>query len=83
MNVSGTKNLFDIIESTIKKAPEESEQKYEEASVKRWKSKFREELAKYLDLPDNFNNTIVKYLIHAQEMEQTSIDYFAVKKILY
>lgn len=83
MNVSGTKNLFDIIENTIKKNADDSEGKYEVASVKKWKSRFRKELTKYLDLPDNFNNTIVKYLIHAQEMEQTSIDYFAVRKILY
>lgn len=83
MNVSGTKNVFDIIASTIKKSTEESKEKYDVVSVKQWKAKLREELNKYLDLPDNFNNTLVKYLIHAQEMEQTNIDYFAVKKILY
>lgn len=83
MNVSGTKNVFDIIASTIKKSTEESKEKYDVVSVKQWKARLREELNKYLDLPDNFNNTLVKYLIHAQEMEQTNIDYFAVKKILY
>lgn len=83
MNVSGTKSVFDIIASTIKKSTEESKEKYDVVSVKQWKARLREELNKYLDLPDNFNNTLVKYLIHAQEMEQTNIDYFAVKKILY
>ncbi len=83
LNVSGTKNLFDIIENTIKKNVDEADEKYDAASVRRWKSRFRQELTKYLDLPDDYNNTLVKYLIHAQEMEQTNIDYFAVKKILY
>lgn len=83
MNVSGTKSVFDIIASTIKKSTEESKEKYDVVSVKQWKARLREELNKYLDLPDNFNNTLVKYLIHALEMEQTNIDYFAVKKILY
>ena len=52
-------------------------------SVVKWKSRFRSELTKYVDLPDNFNNTILKYLIHAQELEQNGIDYFEVKRILY
>lgn len=83
MNLSGTRNLFDIIESTIKKSKDENEAKYDAVSVKRWKSRFRQELTKYVDLPDNFNNTIVKYLLHARETEQSSVDYFEVKKILY
>ncbi len=83
LNISGTKNLFDIIENTVKKNEEGADEKYEAASVRRWKARFRQELTKYLELPDDYNNTLVKYLIHTQEMEQTSIDYFAVKKILY
>lgn len=83
MNVSGTKNLFDIIAETIQESSEGAEEKYEASSVKKWKTRFKAELQKYLDLPDNFNDTLVKYLIHAQEMEQTSIDYFAIRKILY
>jgi hypothetical protein len=82
LNVSGTKNLFDIIETTIKKSEVEDE-KYDKSSVVKWKSRFRSELTKYVDLPDNFNNTILKYLIHAQELEQNGIDYFEVKRILY
>lgn len=83
MNVSGTKNLFDIVQSTIKKSKNDGEEKYDVVSVRKWKAQVREELKKYVDLPDNYNNTIVKYLIHAQEMEQSSIDYFEIKKILY
>ena len=82
MNVSGAKNLFDILESTIKKSEEEGKV-YDEKSVTRWKSKFRSELKKYIDLPDNFNNTIVQYLLHAQEMEKSSVNYVEVNKILY
>ena len=82
LNVSGTKNLFDIIETTIKKSEVEDE-KYDKSSVVKWKSRFRSELTKYVDLPDNFNNTILKYLIHAQELEQNGIDYFEVKRIIY
>lgn len=82
LNVSGTKNLFDIIETTIKKSKVEDE-KYDNSSVVKWKSRFRSELTKYVDLPDNYNNTILKYLIHAQELEQNGIDYFEVKRILY
>ena len=82
LNVSGTKNLFDIIETTIKKSEVEDE-KYDKSSVVKWKSRFRSELTKYVDLPDNYNNTILKYLIHAQELEQNGIDYFEVKRILY
>ena len=83
MNVSGTKNLFDIVQPIIKKSKNEDNGKYEVKSLKVWKEQVREELRKYVDLPDNYNNTIVKYLIHAQEMEKNSIDYFEIRKILY
>ena len=83
MSVSGTKNLFDILEGKIKKSNDNPEEKYEVESVKRWKNEFRKELTNYLDLPDDYNNTLVRYLIHAKELEQTSIDYFAVNRILY
>lgn len=83
MNVSGAKNLFDIIATTLKENKDNEAEKYDAASVRRWKKRFREELTKYIELPDDYNNTIVKYLIHAQEMEQTSVDYFSVRKILY
>lgn len=84
MNVSGAKNLFDILESTIKKVKDEDDkEKYDEKSVRRWKRAFREELKKYVDLPDNFNNTIVRYLIHVQEAEQRAVNYIEVRKVLY
>lgn len=83
LNVSGTKNLFDIAERTIKSADADSDDKYIRSSVLKWKTLFREELAKYIDLPSDYNNTIVKYLIHAQELEQSNVDYFEIKKILY
>ncbi|MCR5608347.1 MAG: ATP-binding protein [Lachnospiraceae bacterium] len=83
MNISGTKNLFDIMEGIIKKAETTSDTKYEPVTVETWKKKFREELKKYVDLPDNFNNTLVKYLLHVKEKEQGNIDYIEVYKMLY
>ena len=71
------------MEGKIKKSNDNPEEKYEVESVKRWKNEFRKELTNYLDLPDDYNNTLVRYLIHAKELEQTSIDYFAVNRILY
>lgn len=82
MNVSGAKSLFDILEKNIKKSDEE-DKVYDEKSIIRWKAKFRNGLKKYIDLPDSFNNTIVKYLLHAQEMEKSNINYVEVNKILY
>ncbi len=82
MNVSGAKNLFDILEPVIKKSSDE-EKAYDEKSVGKWKKEFRKELSKYIDLPDNFNNTIIQYLLHAQEMERTTVNYVEINKILY
>lgn len=84
MNVSGTKNLFGIIENEIKTSKEvNAEFKYDTDSVKKWKQRFISELKKYLDMPDNFTSTVVKYLLHAKETEQSKIDYYEVNKILF
>lgn len=82
LNLSGTKNLFDILQPMIEKSDAENEI-YKKTSVKKWKKCFRNELTKYVDLPDDYNNTILKYLIHAKEIDQNEIDYFAVRRILY
>ena len=82
MNLSGAKNLFPILEPYIRKANAEGEI-YDGMSVNRWKNEFRRELNQYLDLPENYNNTIVKYLLHAQETEKNHIDYVEVNKLLY
>ena len=84
MNLSGAKNLFDILESTIKKVKlGDDKEIYEEDSVRRWKHTFRKELKKYVDLPDDFNNTILRYLIYVQEVEEKTVNYIEVRKILY
>lgn len=82
LNLSGTKNLFDILQPMIEKSDAENEI-YKKTSVKKWKKCFRNELTKYVDLPDDYNNTILKYLIYAKELDQNKIDYFAVRRILY
>ena len=82
MNVSGTKNLFGIIEHEIKEAKVE-EFKYDKSSVFKWKKCYIEELKKYMDMPDNYISTIVKYLLHAKETEQNRIDYYEVNRILF
>lgn len=82
LNVSGTKNLFDIIGPTIKKSKLETE-KYDKKSVLEWKKVFRKELNNYVDLPKDYNNTIVKYLMHAQQLDKQGIDYLEIKNILY
>ena len=82
MNLSGAKNLFPILEPYIRKANAEGEI-YDGMSVNRWKNEFRRELNQYLELPENYNNTIVKYLLHAQETEKNHIDYVEVNKLLY
>lgn len=83
LNVSGTKNLFDILESKIKKADKESDKKYTKKSLLDWKDEFRKELRKYINLPDEFNDTIVKYLLHAQKAEVGAIDYAEIYQELY
>lgn len=83
MNVSGTKNLFGILESEIKPSKEDSEYKYDKQSVIKWKKRYTEELKNYLDMPDNFISTITKYLFHAMKTEQSLIDYNEIYKILF
>ena len=83
MNLSGAKNLFDITESKIKSTKEGDSEKYDEKSILRWKSEFKKELAKYVELPDNFNNTIVKYLIHEKQNDSGKINYHEISKVLY
>ncbi len=83
LNVSGAKNLFDIMEPMIKKADNDSEKKYVDSSLKKWKGEFKKELKKYINLPDEFNETIVKYLVHAQKIEAGAIDYAEIYHELY
>lgn len=83
MNVSGTKNLYGIIEHEIKEAKEGSGFKYEKDSVERWKIRYQQELKKYLDMPDNYISTMIRYLLHAKETEQNRIDYYEINKILF
>lgn len=83
LNISGARNLFDILEPTIKNGDENAEYKYDVDSVQQWKEAFRRELTQYLDLPSNYNNTLVKYLLHAKELHGQGIDYFEIKKILF
>ena len=45
-------------------------------------SKLRKELEKYILLPPAYNNSIIPYLVHAQNVEQNGIDYVAVERKL-
>ena len=81
LNLSGTKNLFDILQPMIEKSDAENEI-YKKTSVKKWKKSFKNEIKKYIDLPDGYSNTILKYLIYTKELNQKEIDYFAVRQIL-
>jgi len=83
LNVSGTKNLFGIIENEIELASEGDEFKYDKQSVHRWRRRYQEELKKYLDMPDNYISTLVKYLLHAKETEQNKVDYYEINRILF
>ncbi len=81
LNLSGTKNLFDILQPMIEKSDVENE-KYKKTSIEKWKKSFKNEIKKYIDLPDGYSNTILKYLIYTKELNQKEIDYFAVRQIL-
>ena len=77
LNISCTKNLIKTLESKIKKNDQPDE--YE---IKEWKNRFRKELEKYISLPPAYNNSIIPYLVHAQNVEQNGIDYVAVERKL-
>lgn len=83
LNLSGAKNLFGVLEDEILPNANVDEMIYDSNSVLRWKAMFRRELSKFVELPDNFNNTIVKYLLHTQETNKGAVDYLAVTQILY
>lgn len=83
MNVSGTKNLFGIIENEIKESKNDDELKYDKKSLLKWKKRYVEELKKYLDMPDDYISTLTKYLLHAKETENSKIDYYEISKILF
>ena len=53
-----------------------------EYEIKEWKNRFRKELEKYISLPPAYNNSIIPYLVHAQNVEQNGIDYVAVERKL-
>lgn len=83
LNLSGAKNLFGVLEDVILPNANADENIYDINSVLRWKALFRRELNKFVELPENFNNTIVKYLLHTQETSKGAVDYLAVTQILY
>lgn len=77
LNISCTKNLIEMLESKIKKNSET-----EEYDIGEWKASFRRELDKYVDLPPNYNNTIIPYIIHTQGTEEKKINYNEVERKL-
>jgi len=85
MNVSGAKNLFDILAPTLKNIGNSGEIKYDTKNVTDWKARMKKELNTYLELPSNFNNTLVEYLLHAKLQEQVTgkVSYAEINKILY
>lgn len=85
LNVSGAKNVFDILAPTLKNIGSDGEIKYDAKNVSNWKNQMRKALTTYLDLPGNFNNTLVEYLLHAKltEKKVERVDYAEINKLLY
>ncbi|MCR5322057.1 MAG: DUF87 domain-containing protein [Lachnospiraceae bacterium] len=83
LNISCAKDVFDIIRPAIKRSQNDSERIYDEDSVFEWKETLKTRLRNYVDLPDDFNNTIVKYLLHTQELNEGAVDYLEIHRILY
>lgn len=83
LNISGTRNLFDVMEADIRPAPQDSDRRYTVSSVQAWRQRFRHELDKYIDLPDRNKNLLIKYLIIARRRQKSRIDYGEIYAILY
>lgn len=87
LNLSGTKNLFDIVEAPKKVAATETEREhYDRHSVRQWKDVVKKELTNYLTFAEgseNFYIAIIKYLLHAKEAEQSHIDWVEISRVLY
>lgn len=87
MNLSGAKNLFDIVEAPKKVAATETEREhYDRNSVRQWKDTVKKELTNYLTFAEGsekFYFAIIKYLLHAKEAEQSHIDCVEISRMLF
>lgn len=87
MNLSGAKNLFDIVEAPKKIVDSETKQEhYDRDSVKRWKNTVKRDLTNYLTFKEGsekFYYAIIQYLLHAKDAEQTHLNCVEIAKILF
>ena len=83
LNISGTRNLFDVAENAIISSEGKAENKYDVDSIMEWHTAFKHELSRYLELPDAFRDSLIRYLLYAQESEHHSVDYGEVYRILF
>jgi hypothetical protein len=87
MNISGAKNLFDIVDAPRKvKSEGTSDEHYERDSVLLWKKRVKQELTKYLDFPEDYNKGyyfIIRYLLLAEETKQDRLDRVEISRILF
>lgn len=87
MNLSGAKNLFDIVEApeTIVD-PITKQEHYDKDSVKRWKNTIKRNLKNYLAFKEGsekFYYAIIQYLLHAKDAEQSHLNCVEISKILF
>lgn len=82
LNLTGTKNLFDILSVGILRPGSETTV-YDQDSVYTWETVFLKNLDQYIELPENYKYTLVRYLLFAQEMKEDKIDYSIIYRTLY
>lgn len=81
-SLSGAKSIFDILEPNIIEAQQGAKYKYDVQSVKSWKRKFEKIILRYLELPDDFRDTLIKYLLYMKEQKDSAVNYQEVRRIL-
>lgn len=83
LNLSGAKDLFNILESLLEPAPKETAHFYTKESVLLWHDRFVGELEKYLTLPESYRKTLARYMLHAKKQEKTTVRYTQVYTMLF
>ena len=87
MNLSGAKNLFDILEAPKKKIDKETQKEcYDRESVVAWKDRFKEKLKDYLTFQEDadvFYFNLIKYLLHAIDTEKSGLNCIEISRILF
>lgn len=75
VNISGAQNLFDIINTDLLTGEFNDKGNYSRESIENWKKQYLKLMQKYVNIPENYMLTALKFMMLYESIKDTSINY--------